>query len=59
MIQRSTSCYIIKKTLFMVMPITLKKANFNDPIVFSEWGLINNKVKRRDFNMNDLLINFL
>jgi len=26
-----------------------------DPIIFSEWSLIKNKVKRRDFNLSDLI----
>jgi len=47
--------FVIEKNIIHGDAITLKQANSNDPIVFSEWGLINNKVKRRDFTMNDLL----
>ena len=34
---------------------SLKKSNSDKPIIFSEWALIKNKVKRRDFTLNDLL----
>ena len=47
--------FVIEKNIIHGDAITLKKSNSNKPIIFSEWGLINNKVKRRDFTMNDLL----
>ena len=37
--------------------MTLKKVSSNSPITFSEWSLINNKIKRRDFTLDELLAN--
>ena len=47
--------FVIEKNIIHGDALTLKKTNSDEPIIFSEWGLINNKVKRKDFTMNDLL----
>jgi hypothetical protein len=33
----------------------LKKVDSDKPVVFSEWGAFNNKIKRRDFTLADLI----
>ena len=47
--------FILKRNIINGDALTLKKVNSEDPIIFSEWSLIKNKVKRRDFNLSDLI----
>ena len=35
--------------------LTLKKLDDNSSLIFSEWSLINDKVKRRDFSFENLI----
>lgn len=47
--------YILKKNIIHGDALTLKKVKSNEPVTFCEWALIENKVKRRDFTLSDLL----
>lgn len=47
--------FILNKNIIHGDALTLNKVNSKSPIVFSEWGLINNKIKRRDFTLAMLL----
>lgn len=46
---------IFKKNIIQGDAITLKNADSNKPVIFSEWSLIKNKIKRRDFAFSDLI----
>ena len=47
--------FILKRNIINGDALTLKRVDSEDPIIFSEWSLIKNKVKRRDFNLSDLV----
>ena len=47
--------YILKKNIIHGDALTLKKVKSNEPVTFCEWALIQNKIKRRDFTLSDLL----
>ena len=47
--------YIFGKNIIHGDALTLKKVESNEPVTFSEWALIENKIKRRDFTLSDLL----
>lgn len=47
--------FILNKNIIHGDALTLNKVNSKSPIIFSEWGLINNKIKRRDFTLAMLL----
>ena len=47
--------FILKRNIINGDALTLKRVDSKDPIIFSEWSLIKNKVKRRDFNLSDLI----
>lgn len=49
--------FVIQKNIIHGDALTLKKVSSNSPITFSEWSLINNKIKRRDFTLDELLAN--
>lgn len=49
--------FVIKQNIIHGDALTLKKVSSNSPITFSEWSLINNKIKRRDFTLDELLSN--
>ncbi len=50
--------YIFKKNIVHGDALTLMRADdSNKPIIFSEWSLINDKFKRRDFTLDVLLKN--
>ena len=47
--------FIIDKNIIYGDALTLKKCDSGKPLTFCEWALINKKLKRRDFFLNDLL----
>jgi len=47
--------FIIKKNIILGDFVTFKQKNSNNPITFCEWTLIEQKLKRRDFTLMDLL----
>ena len=47
--------FIIKQNIIHGDALTFKKDNSDDPIIFCEWALIENKLKRRDFILSDLI----
>ena len=47
--------YIFEKNIIHGDALTLKKVKSNEPVTFCEWALIDNKIKRRDFTLSDLL----
>ena len=47
--------FILDKNIIHGDALTLNRINSKSPIVFSEWGLVNNKIKRRDFTLAMLL----
>ena len=47
--------FILNKNIICGNALTLKHLISNDPITFSEWGIVNNKLKRRDFYLSDLI----
>ena len=47
--------YIFGKNIIHGDALTLNKVESNEPVTFSEWALIENKIKRRDFTLSDLL----
>lgn len=47
--------FILNKNIIHGDALTLNKVNSKSPIIFSEWGLVNNKIKRRDFTLAMLL----
>lgn len=50
--------YILKKNLICGDTLSGLTVGENpQPIIFSEWTITNQMVKRRDFSMNDLLVN--
>lgn len=47
--------FILDKNIIHGDALTLKKVDSENPVTFSEWAIINNKLKRRDFTLSDLL----
>ena len=47
--------FIICKNIIHGDALTLKEIKSSKPLIFSEWAIINNKVKRRDFTLSDLI----
>ncbi len=47
--------FIINKNIIHGDALTLKQANSENPVTFCEWGILNNKLKRRDFTLAELL----
>jgi len=47
--------YILNKNIIHGDALTLKQVNSENPLTFCEWGIIKNKLKRRDFTLADLL----
>ena len=47
--------YIIEKNLVHGDALTLKKVNSDDPIIFPQWNIIDDKVKRRDYSFANLI----
>jgi len=47
--------YIIEKNIIHGDALTLTRPNSSEPIVFSEWSIVKNKIKRRDFTFSNLL----
>tara|TARA_Y100000768_G_scaffold315361_1_gene250300 strand:+ start:937 stop:1581 length:645 start_codon:yes stop_codon:yes gene_type:complete len=48
--------YILKRNIIHGDALTLKQVISEKPVIFCEWAIINNKLKRRDFSLSDLLI---
>ena len=47
--------FILDKNIIHGDALTLKQVDSENPVTFSEWAIINNKLKRRDFTLADLL----
>lgn len=47
--------FILDKNIIHGDALTLKQANSDEPVTFCEWAVINNKLKRRDFTLSDLI----
>lgn len=47
--------FILKKNIVYGDAISLKKPDSDIPIIFSEWAMINYKLKRREFTFKDLV----
>tara|TARA_B100000989_G_scaffold254766_1_gene203506 strand:+ start:417 stop:1061 length:645 start_codon:yes stop_codon:yes gene_type:complete len=47
--------FILNKNIIHGDALTLKQVESEDPVTFSEWAIINSKLKRRDFTLADLL----
>ena len=47
--------FIIESNIIHGDALTLKQVDSDKPVVFSEWGAFNNKIKRRDFTLADLI----
>ncbi len=47
--------FIICKNIIHGDALTLKEIKSSKALIFSEWAIINNKVKRRDFTFSDLI----
>tara|TARA_B100001121_G_scaffold268575_1_gene252599 strand:+ start:81 stop:725 length:645 start_codon:yes stop_codon:yes gene_type:complete len=47
--------YIIEKNLIQGDALTLKKINSDKPIIFSQWSIIEDKVKRREYSFANLV----
>ena len=47
--------FILDKNIINGDALTLKQVNSSNPVTFCEWAIINNKLKRRDFTLSDLL----
>lgn len=47
--------FVLNKNIICGDALTLKYLISDDPITFCEWGIINNKLKRRDFYLSDLI----
>ncbi len=47
--------FIIENNILYGDALTLKQIDSDKPVVFSEWGAFNNKIKRRDFTLADLI----
>jgi hypothetical protein len=49
--------YILDKNMIHGDALSLKKVDLDEPVTFSEWSLVNNSIKRRDFTFENLLQN--
>ena len=47
--------FIIDSNIIHGDALTLKQVDSDMPVIFSEWGAFNNKIKRRDFTIADLI----
>jgi len=47
--------FVISKNIIHGNALNLKKVNSNEYIIFSEWSLINDQIKRRDFQFKNLI----
>ena len=47
--------FIISMNIIHGDALTLKKVDGKEPVCFCEWAIVNNKLKRRDFTLSDLL----
>ena len=47
--------FIIDRNIIHGDALTLKQVDNENPVTFCEWAIINNKLKRRDFTLTDLL----
>ena len=47
--------FIIDKNIIHGDALTLKQVDKDAPVTFCEWGVINNKLKRRGFILSDLI----
>ena len=47
--------FILDKNIVHGDALTLNKVNSKEPIVFSQWNIIDNKVKRRDYSFANLI----
>jgi hypothetical protein len=47
--------FILDKNIVHGDALTLNKVNSKDPIVFSQWNILDNKVKRRDYSFANLI----
>ena len=47
--------FIIKKNVVQGDALTLKKVGLDEPIVFSQWSIIEDKVKRREYSFANLI----
>jgi len=47
--------FILDKNIIHGDALTLKKVESDNPVIFCEWALIQNKLKRRDFALADLI----
>jgi hypothetical protein len=47
--------FIINSNILHGDALTLKQVDSDKPVIFSEWGIFNNKIKRRDFTLADLI----
>jgi len=53
----TTVCYVLGKNIIHGDALSLKKVGSDKPVVFCEWSLVNNSIKRRDFTFEHLLQN--
>ena len=44
--------YILDKNMILGDALSLKKVDLDEPVTFSEWSLVNNSIKRRDYFEN-------
>ena len=47
--------FILDKNIVHGDALTLKQVDSENPVTFSEWAIINSKLKRRDFTLSDLI----
>ncbi len=47
--------FILDKNIIHGDALTLKQIDSENPVTFSEWAIVNSKLKRRDFTLSDLL----
>ena len=47
--------FILDKNIIHGDALTLKQVDIENPLTFSEWAIVNNKLKRRDFTLADLI----
>jgi hypothetical protein len=47
--------FILEKNIIHGDALTLKHVNSDNPVIFSEWAVVNDKLKRREFTFSDLL----
>ena len=47
--------FLLNKNIICGNALTLKHLITDEPITFCEWGIVNNKLKRRDFYLSDLI----